>query len=239
MFADPVFEKTDVRVNSTDFHKTSRSYGPQVKLAGATTPDEESAHIRFLRLPFTRQEASSVIPFVSPDQRLIALDFAASRATATSADLAQYRVIHFATHSLLDQKHPELSGIALSFVDERGRAQDGFLPLQDIYDLKLNADLVVLSACQSGLGKEVKGEGLIGLTRGFMYAGSPRVVTTLWKVDDKATAELMKHFYQGLLGERRLSPAAALREAQIALWRRKRWHDPKYWAAFVLQGEWK
>jgi CHAT domain-containing protein/Tfp pilus assembly protein PilF len=239
VFADPVFEKTDVRVNSTDFHKTNRTNGPQVKLAGATTPDEESAPIRFLRLPFTRQEANSVIPFVTPDQRLIALDFAANRATATSADLAQYRVIHFATHSLLDQKHPELSGIALSLVDERGRAQDGVLPLQDIYDLKLNADLVILSACQTGLGKEVKGEGLIGLTRGFMYAGSPRVVATLWKVDDKATAEMMKHFYQGLLGERRLSPAAALREAQIALWRQKRWHDPIYWAAFVLQGEWK
>ena len=239
VFADPVFESTDARVNPIDSGKPRRTNGRRGRQTSAMTTDADLLPSRLPRLPFTRQEASAVFPLAPPDQRLLALDFAANRVTATNAELAQYRIIHFATHSLLNQEHPELSGIALSLVDERGRPQDGFLRLHDIYNLKLNADLVVLSACQTGLGKEVKGEGLVGLTRGFMYAGAPRVVATLWKVDDKATAELMKHFYQALLGEQRLRPAAALRAAQIALWRQKRWRDPAYWAAFALQGEWQ
>src|SRR5207302_2861076 len=130
-------------------------------------------------------------------------------------ELAQYRIIHFATHGLLNSKHPELSGIVLSLVDEKGEPQDGFLRLNQIYNLKLPADLVVLSACQTALGKEIKGEGLIGLTRGFMYAGARRVVASQWVVDDQATSELMRVFYQGMLGEKKMEPAAALREAQI------------------------
>jgi CHAT domain-containing protein len=239
VFADPVFEMTDARVNPIDSRKTRRTRRHRARWTNAVAADTDLLTSRLPRLPFTRQEASAIIPLAPPDERLLALDFAASRATATSAELAQYRMIHFATHSLLNQEHPELSGIALSLVDERGRPQDGFLRLHDIYNLKLNADLIVLSACQTGLGKEVKGEGLIGLTRGFMYAGAPRVVATLWKVDDKATADMMKHFYQALLGEQRMRPAAALRAAQIALWRQTRWRDPAYWAAFALQGEWR
>ncbi len=96
----------------------------------------------------------------------------------------------------------------------------------------------MLSACQTALGKEIRGEGLIGLTRGFMYAGSPRVVASLWKVDDVATAELMKHFYRGVLVEG-MRPAAALRAAKIEMLKQKRWRAPYYWAAFELQGEWK
>jgi CHAT domain-containing protein len=96
---------------------------------------------------------------------------------------------------------------------------------------------VVLSGCRTGLGKEIKGEGLIGMTRGFMYAGSARVLVSLWSVHDEATAALMARFYQGVLGPRRLPPASALRAAQLALWREKRWQAPYYWAAFTLQGE--
>ena len=124
-------------------------------------------------------------------------------------------------------------------VNEKGQPQDGFLRLNEVYNLKFPADLVVLSACQTALGKEIRGEGLIGLTRGFMYAGAQRVVASLWMVDDRATAELMKNFYQGMLGERKLRPAAALREAQIAMWKSKRFSAPYYWSAFTLQGEWK
>ncbi|MBK9315802.1 MAG: CHAT domain-containing protein [Acidobacteria bacterium] len=239
VFADPVFEITDPRVNITDSRKIRLINVGRASRIDTVTTDADSAPPRLLRLPFTRRAASAVIPLVAPDQRLLALDFAANRATATSAELAQYRIIHFATHSLFNREHPELSGIALSLVDKQGRPQNGFLRLHEIYNLKLGADLVVLSACQTGLGKEVKGEGLIGLTRGFMYAGAPSVVATLWKVDDKATAELMKHFYQALLGEQRMRPAAALRAAQIALWSQKRWRDPAYWAAFTLHGEWQ
>jgi CHAT domain-containing protein len=124
----------------------------------------------------------------------------------------------------------------LSLVDQDGRPQEGFVRLHDIYNLKLSADLVVLSACNTGLGKDVKGEGLIGLTRGFMYAGAGGVAASLWKVDDEATAELMKHFYEGMF-QRGLTPAAALREAQLGMWKGKRWHAPYYWAAFVIQGQ--
>jgi CHAT domain-containing protein len=167
-----------------------------------------------------------------------ALDFAANRATALGSNLGRYRIIHFATHSLLNSQHPELSGIVLSLFDKDGRPQDGFLRLHDIYNLKLGADLVVLSACKTGLGKEIKGEGLIGLTRGFLYAGAPRVVASLWKVDDRATAELMKLFYQSMLRDG-LRPAAALRRAQIDMSKQPRWAAPYYWAGFTLQGEWK
>jgi CHAT domain-containing protein len=110
--------------------------------------------------------------------------------------------------------------------------------LHEIYTLRLNADLVVLSACQTGLGKEVRGEGLIGLVRGFMYAGAPRVMASMWEVDDAATAELMKLFYKGVLQEK-LTPAAALRAAQIKMLTKRHWQAPYYWGAFVLQGEWR
>jgi CHAT domain-containing protein len=167
------------------------------------------------------------------------LDFDASRATLISPELSQYRILHLATHGLLNSAHPELSGVVFSLFDRQGKPQDGFLRLHEIYNLKLSADLVVLSACQTGLGQEIRGEGLVGLTRGFMYAGAQRVVASLWKVDDRATAELMKRFYSGMLGDQSLRPAAALRAAQTAMWRTKGWESPYYWAAFVLQGDWK
>jgi len=175
---------------------------------------------------------------VPASRSLNALDFAASRTTATSADLSKYRIVHFATHGLLNSAHPELSGLLFSLVDERGEPENGFLPLQEIYHMKLNADLVVLSACQTALGKEVSGEGLIGLTQGFMYAGSPRVVASLWKVDDAATAELMEQFYKAMLQENQ-GPAAALRQAQLKMLKTKNWQHPYYWSAFTIQGEWK
>src|SRR4029077_6353868 len=125
--------------------------------------------------------------------------------------------------------HPELSGVVLSLVDRQGKSQDGFLRLHEIYNLKLSADLVVFSACQTGLGQEIRGEGLVGLTRGFMYAGAQRVVASLWKVDDFATAQLMKQFYVGMLKDK-LPPAAALRAAQLEMMKDKRWSSPYYWA---------
>jgi CHAT domain-containing protein len=131
---------------------------------------------------------------------LKALDFEASRATATSAELSQYRILRIASHELINSRHPESSGVVLSLVDRQGHSQNGFLQAHEIYNLKLNADLVVLSACRTALGKDVRGEGLIGLTRGFMYAGAPRVVASLWRVPDHATGELMQRFYERILG---------------------------------------
>jgi len=126
----------------------------------------------------------------------------------------------------------------LSLVDEQGRPQNGFLRLYDIYNLKLNADLVVLSACQTALGKEIKGEGLVGLTRGFMYAGAPRVVATLWRIDDRATADMMRRFYEAMLKDG-LRRSAALRAAQLSMLRDRRWHSAHFWAPFTIQGEWR
>src|SRR5207247_2437608 len=132
----------------------------------------------------------------------------------------------------------ERSGIVLSLVDEKGNDQSGFLRLSDVYRLKLDSDLIVLSACRSGLGKQISGEGFVGLTRGFMCGGARSVVASLWKVDDEATAELMNQFYQAMLREE-LPPAAALQKAKQAMQRHPRWHHPYYWAAFVLQGEYR
>jgi CHAT domain-containing protein len=189
-------------------------------------------------LPFTRQEATSIIKLIPQGQGLLALDFKANKTTATSPDLSQYRIVHFATHGLIDSLRPELSGIVLSLVDKQGKPQDGFLWLHEIYNLNLPAELIVLSSCRTGLGAEIKGEGLVGLTRWFMYAGAARLVASQWKVDDEATAELMERFYVKILkeGER---PAAALRAAQIEMWRQKDWKSPFYWAAFAFQGEWR
>src|SRR5262249_13270686 len=176
--------------------------------------------------------------FAGEGKTLKALDFSASRALATSPELGRYSIIHFATHGLINNQHPELSGIVLSLVDQQGQPQNGFLRLYDIFNLRLQANLVVLSACQTAVGKDIKGEGLVGLTRGFMYAGAGRVLASLWQVDDRATADLMGKFYEAMLGQG-LKPAAALRAAQLSAWRDKRWQSPYYWSAFTLQGEWR
>jgi CHAT domain-containing protein len=150
-----------------------------------------------------RTEPEEIARLAPPESTLKALDFDASRETVMRPEIGRYRIVHFATHSLLDNQHPELSGVVLSLFDRSGHPQNGFLRLYDIYNLRLASDLVVLSACQTALGGEIKGEGLIGLTRGFLYAGAPRVVATLWEIDDRTTAELMKLFYERMLAHGR------------------------------------
>jgi CHAT domain-containing protein/Tfp pilus assembly protein PilF len=256
VMADPVFSPEDDRVRTrlmasnggagsvgsggvSDRH--SEDIAADLLRSQLTRSVQESGLMRggeIPRLPFTRQEADGIASLVPTSMRLEDLDFAASKAAATSDALSQYRMVHFATHGLLDSAHPELSGVVLSMVDEKGLAVDGFLRLHDIFNLNLPADLVVLSACQTGLGKEIQGEGLVGLTRGFMYAGAPRVVVSLWSVNDQATSELMVRFYKGMLVDK-LRPAAALKAAQMSMWKDPRWSTPYYWAAFTLQGEWQ
>ncbi|MBO0800830.1 MAG: CHAT domain-containing protein, partial [Blastocatellia bacterium] len=189
------------------------------------------------RLPFSTDEARAIASFVPAKSLLLATSFQASRARAMSGELADYRIIHFASHGMLNSVYPELSGLVLSLLDRNGMSRDGFLRMNDIYNMRLSANTVVLSACQTALGKEIKGEGLVGLTRGFMYAGAQRVVASLWQVDDSATAELMACFYRSMLKEGR-RPAAALREAQMEMMKQKRWSSPYFWAGFVIQGEW-
>jgi CHAT domain-containing protein len=245
VLADPVFDNEDPRVSNTrqisqiQRMKTSAKNLP-VDLERSWIEIGGSEHSqRIPRLLFSRREAESITRHAPPNESFEAVDFQASRTTVTSPELAKYRIIHFATHGMVDSHTPALSGIVLSLVDQQGRPQDGFLRLWDIYNLRLPADLVVLSACRTALGKEVRGEGLISLTRGFMYAGAARVMASLWQVDDAATSEFMSQFYQGVL-KKNLAPAAALQAAQVYMWKQKRWQgDPYYWAAFQLQGEWK
>ncbi len=169
---------------------------------------------------------------------LVAGQFAATRELLLGTDLTQYAMLHLATHGYLNPKRPENSGFVLSTVDREGRELYGFVGLRTIYELRAPVALVVLSACQTGLGKDVRGEGLVGLTRGFMYAGASSVVASLWKVDDEATAELMRHFYSNLL-QKGMSPADALREAQNSIRQRPEWSAPYFWAAFTLQGDYR
>jgi CHAT domain-containing protein len=252
VLADPVFDSQDLRVaggpsrHDRGQSATGENRGAQPQQEGAdsllsdqltrSTADVSLVHLP--RLQRSREEAQSILATIPAGQGMLALDFTASRATATAPGLSRYRIVHFATHGLLNSKHPELSGLVLSLVNKDGTPQNGFLGLQDIYNLNLPADLVVLSACQTALGKTIQGEGVVGLTRGFMYAGATRVVASLWEISDQATARLMATFYRSM-EQKRMRPAAALRAAQIEMWRQKRWSSPYYWAAFQIQGEWK
>jgi len=238
VFADPVFEADDPRMSSAkprDEVMTAQMLESDSQRAlrdvGFTG---EGRHIP--RLQASKEEAEAIMSLTPWREGFTAIGFEANRATAMRPDLGNYRIVHFATHGLLNDEHPELSGVVLSLFDQKGQPQDGFLRLHDIYNLKLPVDLVVLSACNTGLGKDVRGEGLIGLTRGFMYAGASSVVASLWKVDDEATAELMRLFYGFMLRDG-LSPAAALRKAQVTMSQQKRWQSPYYWAGFVIQGQ--
>jgi CHAT domain-containing protein/tetratricopeptide (TPR) repeat protein len=237
VLSDPVFQPDDPRVKRATLSEVKANGDGSKTESDLVRSAKETGLTNFERLIHTRKEAEAIVALAPPEQGFKALDFAASRATVMNADLDQYRIVHFATHSLLNSRRPELSGIVLSLVDEAGGAQEGFLRAYEIFNLKLNAELVVLSACSTALGKDIKGEGLAGLTRGFMYAGTPRVIASLWNVRDEATAELMKRLYRNMLIGKS-SPAAALREAQVSMWREPRWAAPYYWAGFVLQGEW-
>lgn len=238
VFADAVFESTDSRLSK------ARITTSKPEDLGITRSDLRGVLRNFTggenlpRLLSSRVEARDILKLVPKDQGISNMDFDASRENASSETLADYRILHFATHGLLDTKHPEFSGLVFSLFDRDSRPRDGFLRLNQVYNLNLNSDLVVLSACQTALGKDVRGEGLIGLTRGFMYAGAKRVVASLWKVDDSATAEFMKRFYQNLL-QKKLPPAAALRQAQAELRQIPRFRPAYFWAGFTLQGDWR
>jgi len=241
VFADPVFDASDPRVNGAP---ASPALPPEASASrllehlAATDSESSGVRLRIPPLPFTSQEADQILRVANDSSDLKATGFAASRAEALSALLGQYRYLHFATHGYLDTERPELSALVLSQFDADGRPVDGFLRVNDIYNSRLSADLVVLSACKTGLGKEVRGEGLMGLTRAFMYAGVPRVIVSLWSVNDRATAELMASLYRIMLrGGKR--PSEALRDAQLELRKHKEWQSPYYWAAFVQQGDWR
>lgn len=218
VLADPVFDPHDPRVQGD--------------------APEDSGSPSFERLPASRHEAETIAALVADTEPLVAFDFEASLPLVTSDRLRSYEVVHFATHGVIDTESPVLSGLVLSTVDATGRPQRGFLGLHDVYNLRLGAELVMLSGCRTALGRELRGEGLIGLVRGFMYAGARRVGASLWPVEDRATAALMGRFYRALWVDRQ-TPSAALRAAQRSIRRERRWRDPYFWAGFVLTGDWR
>lgn len=249
VLADPVFTASDERYKTLEATKKRNSpnqIAVSAKTRGAETDElnrasddfaEGEPGYNFSRLPFTRKEADAISALTQTNAKKVSLDFSANLSNATNPDLANYKIIHFATHSFINSRRPELSGIVLSLVDENGNPQNGFLRTDEIYNLNLPVELVVLSGCKTGLGKEIRGEGLVGLTRGFMYAGVKRVAVSLWDVNDEATAELMSRFYKEMLSRKKLSPASALHQAQLSMSKDKRWSHPYYWAGFILQGE--
>jgi len=262
VFADPVFDKDDSRVGEAialASHAAKRqptSSGAQTVGGSNSAPAGANARSRadlersatdagiasdghLPRLSFSLREAMAISATAPKGERLEAFGFRASKDLVTSSALSQYAIVHFATHGMLDSANPGLSGLVLSLVDETGAPKDGYLRLQDVFNLRLPASLVVLSACQTALGQDVRGEGLVGLTRAFMYAGAPRVAASLWNVDDAATADLMARFYENMMGPQRMRPAAALRAAQLSMNRTRLRQDPYYWAAFQIQGEWQ
>ena len=247
VIADPVFDRTDARLRiapSAPLDLPVSDSGESTRILehlGQPAPAAKSSvpsRAVIPRLPFTRNEADAILAAAKGQRNFRAVDFAATKEAVLGGALRSYRIVHFATHGFLDTERPTLSSIVLSLVDEDGQPLDGFLRAQELYNLDLNADLVVLSACQTGLGKSIEGEGLIGLTRGLMYAGAQRVVVSLWNVSDRATASLMSRFYRDMLTAGK-PPSAALRAAQLEVMKIKGWENPFYWAPFVMQGDWR
>jgi len=234
VIADPVFEENDSRFQIASSTQTETNDVNQIVLRQSL---EDFLGKSFGRLQHTRQEAEAILALVPDNLERLALDFNANRQTAINPNLAEYQIVHFATHGLLNESQPELSGLVFSLYDETGTDKPGFLQLNDIFNLTLSADLVVLSACQTGVGQDIRGEGLVSLTRGFMYAGAERIVVSLWSVADGSTSEFMQNYYQKIL-EMGTNPAKAMRETQLEMIQSDNYNAPFFWAPFVFQGEW-
>jgi CHAT domain-containing protein len=238
VIADPVFSRNDDRVRSAPMTPVTADASSNQEANGSAQSGLPSV-LRggtLARLTYSATEADAISAAAPRGTSVIVKGFDANRDKLLSSHIGDYQIVHFATHGFLDSEHPELSGIVLTMVDPKGVRQNGLLPLHDIYSLDLSAELTVLSACQTALGKDISGEGLVGLTHSFISAGSKSVVASLWKVDDRATSNLMTGFYESLL-QQGMSTGAALRAAKLKTMKEKQWRAPYFWAGFVLQGE--
>ena len=248
IIGDPVFTKDDPRVSGGTAHEEplltatrgadSSSAGDDDGMLALLKDDEtDTRGLQLTRLIHSREEAEAISSVSPKDRMVMALDFDANRSLVLNSKFTQSRILHIATHGIFNSKNPAMSGLVLSLVDKQGNSQPGFLSLDDIYRAHFSAELVVASACETALGEQIGGEGLVGLTWGFIYAGAKSVVASLWRVNDASTAELMRVFYSGI-EQRGLTPAAALREAQLYISQQpKLVVAPYYWAGFVLEGE--
>ena len=248
--ADPVFNSNDARARTTTTTTAAanaevRGLGIQSALTdvagqgAVSAPTTKMEGLPLARLAGTRVEAEQISKLAKSagGQADVWLDLDASEDNLDSRDIGKYRVVHIATHGLLNAERPQFTGVVLSLVGNKN--QDGFLRTDEIFNLRLGSPLVMLSACETGLGKEKRGEGVMGLTRAFMYAGAPTVGVTLWSVADKSTADLMTDFYRRLLAAEDTSPSGALRQAQLSMISGKKYSAPFYWAPFVLVGDWR
>ena len=245
--ADPVFNSVDERAKgatATNANGETRGLGLASAVAdvagqqgAAAAAPANMQGLPLARLGGTRAEAEQIskLAKASGGQADVWLDLNASEENVETRDTNKYRVIHIATHGLLDAERPQFTGLVLSLIGNKN--QDGFLRTDEVFNLRLGAPLVMLSACETGLGKEKRGEGVMGLTRAFMYAGAPTVGVSLWSVADKSTAELMTEFYKRLLASDTASASASLRDAQLAMINGKKYSAPFYWAPFVLVGD--
>jgi CHAT domain-containing protein len=238
VFADPVYSAADDRVSPAARRSSAPSREGQIR-RDESSPADAGVLPNLSRLSATAWEAQKIRELAKDNNSKVLSNFEASREAAIDPMLGEYRFIHFATHAVINPENPDLSAIALSQVDKQGRPLNGLLLTQDIHRLRLPAELVVLSACRTGLGKDAPGEGLLSLTRGFLSSGAARVMVTLWSIEDQATAEMMSRFYRRALGPQRMTAAAALRATQEEMWREGRWGAPYYWGGFVLQGDWR
>jgi CHAT domain-containing protein len=247
--ADPVFNSNDARARNTTTAATNsaevRGLGIQSALSdveGQGAVGDQTAKMEGLplaRLAGTRTEAEQIskLAKAAGGQADMWLDLDASEDNLSSRDVGKYRVVHIATHGLLNAERPQFTGVILSLVGNK--SHDGFLRTDEVFNLRLGSPLVMLSACETGLGKEKRGEGVMGLTRAFMYAGAPTVGVSLWSVADKSTADLMTDFYRRLFAAVDTSPSSAMRGAQLSMISGKKYSAPFYWAPFVLVGDWK
>jgi CHAT domain-containing protein len=234
ILADPVYSYDDKQTKAQEKTKSTK-----LELERSALQRSAKSLNRKLwgRIPDTATEAKGILKLVPNSSSLSAFRFDANYNFATSKNLNQYQILHFATHGFVNPEQPELSGIVLSLFNKDSEQIPGYLRLADLFEQDYPAELIVLSACETGLGKNVSGEGLVGLTRGLMYAGASRVALSLWVVNDEGTSVLMQEFYKQMLQENK-NPAEALRAAQRKLWANPEWRNPYYWAAFTLQGEW-
>jgi CHAT domain-containing protein len=252
VLADPVFNTKDERAKGVTATASAggdtRGLGLQSAVndvagqdAGASMAAASTSMqgLPLARLTGTRTEADQIAKLVkgAGGQADVWLDLNASEDNIQTRDVNKYRVIHIATHGLLDADRPQFTGVVLSLIGNK--SADGFLRTDEVFNLRLGSPLVMLSACETGLGKEKRGEGVMGLTRAFLYAGAPTVGVSLWSVADKSTADLMTEFYKRLLASDNVSSASAIRDAQLAMISGKKYSAPFYWAPFVLVGDWR
>ncbi|HEV7889838.1 MAG TPA: CHAT domain-containing tetratricopeptide repeat protein [Pyrinomonadaceae bacterium] len=248
--ADPVFHPSDSRAHTAAVPPQPDAQagqgGPSFDSALADIEDDATSAGTsaqrgvLVRLPGTGEEAHEIEKLASASglKADLLLDLNASESNVEGRDLSRYRVLHFATHGLLDAERPQFTGVVLSLVGNP-EGSDGFLRTDEVFNLKLSSPLVMLSACETGLGRERRGEGVMGLSRAFMYAGAPTVGVTLWSVADKSTAELMADFYKNLLGSSTPAPSDAMRRARLHMIEGGLFSTPYNWAPFVLVGDWR